>query len=222
MSQPAPKPASTHVSSTAGGVDPAQPTSAAAVGNVPFAGVVLASILALVPWSRAVGVALLLLLAVPVLVTWCRARRLGDGSRGLTSSAAVIGASAFIIAAASMPTTTPAEGPVPTPAAAAASAPVASPVSPDPAPALVAAAPAAEAGVPAVVAPQPVIAPQPAVAAPKVPHRTAAPAPTASSGGSAYYQNCAAARAAGAAPLSTGDPGYRAGLDRDGDGIACE
>lgn len=34
--------------------------------------------------------------------------------------------------------------------------------------------------------------------------------------------NCTAARAAGAAPLGTGDPGYRAGLDRDGDGIACE
>lgn len=37
-----------------------------------------------------------------------------------------------------------------------------------------------------------------------------------------YYPNCAAARAAGAAPLRRGDPGYRAGLDRDGDGIACE
>jgi hypothetical protein len=34
--------------------------------------------------------------------------------------------------------------------------------------------------------------------------------------------NCAAARAAGAAPLHRGDPGYRPGLDRDGDGIACE
>lgn len=41
-------------------------------------------------------------------------------------------------------------------------------------------------------------------------------------GGSAYYANCDAARAAGAAPLSRGDPGYRAGLDRDGDGTACE
>lgn len=40
--------------------------------------------------------------------------------------------------------------------------------------------------------------------------------------GSAYYKNCAAARAAGAAPLTRSDPGYRAGLDRDGDGIACE
>jgi hypothetical protein len=38
----------------------------------------------------------------------------------------------------------------------------------------------------------------------------------------AYYANCSAARAAGAAPLHRGDPGYRPGLDRDGDGTACE
>jgi hypothetical protein len=37
-----------------------------------------------------------------------------------------------------------------------------------------------------------------------------------------YYANCAAAKAAGAAPLHRGDPGYRAALDRDSDGIACE
>ena len=41
-------------------------------------------------------------------------------------------------------------------------------------------------------------------------------------GGDAYYPNCAAARAAGAAPIRRGDPGYRAGLDRDGDGVACD
>jgi len=38
----------------------------------------------------------------------------------------------------------------------------------------------------------------------------------------AYYKSCAAAKAAGAAPLHRGDPGYRSGLDRDGDGVACE
>ena len=43
-----------------------------------------------------------------------------------------------------------------------------------------------------------------------------------SSTDSAYYPNCAAARAAGAAPMRAGDPGYRAGLDRDGDEVACE
>lgn len=37
-----------------------------------------------------------------------------------------------------------------------------------------------------------------------------------------YYANCAAVRAAGAAPLYRGQPGYRSGLDRDGDGVACE
>lgn len=39
---------------------------------------------------------------------------------------------------------------------------------------------------------------------------------------SAYYPSCKAARAAGAAPLYQGDPGYRSDLDRDGDGVACE
>ncbi len=37
-----------------------------------------------------------------------------------------------------------------------------------------------------------------------------------------YYQNCTAARAAGAAPLHVGEPGYRLKMDGDGDGIACE
>lgn len=36
------------------------------------------------------------------------------------------------------------------------------------------------------------------------------------------YRNCTEARAAGAAPLNRGEPGYGAHLDRDGDGIACE
>ncbi len=38
----------------------------------------------------------------------------------------------------------------------------------------------------------------------------------------AYYENCDAARAAGAAPVRRGDPGYGSHLDRDGDGVACE
>ncbi|MGO3325292.1 GmrSD restriction endonuclease domain-containing protein [Gordonia sp. (in: high G+C Gram-positive bacteria)] len=45
-------------------------------------------------------------------------------------------------------------------------------------------------------------------------------APVAPSG--AYYKNCSAARAAGAAPLYRGQPGYRSALDRDNDGVACE
>jgi hypothetical protein len=39
---------------------------------------------------------------------------------------------------------------------------------------------------------------------------------------SAYYPNCSAARAAGAAPIRRGEPGYATHLDRDHDGIACE
>lgn len=38
----------------------------------------------------------------------------------------------------------------------------------------------------------------------------------------AYYPNCASARAAGAAPIHRGEPGYRPPLDADDDGIACE
>lgn len=38
----------------------------------------------------------------------------------------------------------------------------------------------------------------------------------------AHYANCAEAKAAGVAPILVGQPGYRAGLDRDKDGIACD
>ena len=37
-----------------------------------------------------------------------------------------------------------------------------------------------------------------------------------------YYANCTAARAAGAAPVYRGDPGYGSHLDGDGDGVGCE
>jgi hypothetical protein len=37
-----------------------------------------------------------------------------------------------------------------------------------------------------------------------------------------YFRNCAEARAAGAAPILMGQPGYSRFLDADGDGIACE
>jgi hypothetical protein len=39
---------------------------------------------------------------------------------------------------------------------------------------------------------------------------------------SVYYGDCGDARAAGDAPLRVGEPGYRSGLDGDGDGVACE
>ena len=38
----------------------------------------------------------------------------------------------------------------------------------------------------------------------------------------AAFANCAAARAAGAAPVMRGDPGFSPRLDRDNDGIGCE
>lgn len=49
-----------------------------------------------------------------------------------------------------------------------------------------------------------------------------APAPTAPPPSGAYFANCAALRAAGLAPLLAGQSGYRAALDRDSDGVACE
>jgi hypothetical protein len=36
------------------------------------------------------------------------------------------------------------------------------------------------------------------------------------------FRNCAKARAAGAAPVRRGDPGYAPHLDRDNDGVGCE
>ncbi|MGW4482085.1 excalibur calcium-binding domain-containing protein [Rhodococcus triatomae] len=75
--------------------------------------------------------------------------------------------------------------------------------------------------VPPAPAPVPFVAsvPEPAPAPAAV-----APAPVAppASGGYASYGSCADVRAAGAAPLYTGDPGYSRKLDRDGDGVACE
>lgn len=40
--------------------------------------------------------------------------------------------------------------------------------------------------------------------------------------GSGAFANCSEARAAGAAPVRRGDPGYGPHLDRDGDGVGCE
>lgn len=48
------------------------------------------------------------------------------------------------------------------------------------------------------------------------------PKPRASESPSVYYENCAAVRRAGKAPIRRGDPGYGSHLDRDGDGVACE
>lgn len=57
----------------------------------------------------------------------------------------------------------------------------------------------------APVAPVTTVAPPPAPAAPVV-----------------FYQNCDAVRAAGAAPIRVGDPGFQSKFDRDKDGVGCE
>lgn len=46
--------------------------------------------------------------------------------------------------------------------------------------------------------------------------------PSDASNGSGAYANCTEARAAGAAPIRRGEPGYGPHLDRDGDGVGCE
>ncbi|MUK01337.1 DUF1524 domain-containing protein [Vibrio cholerae] len=68
---------------------------------------------------------------------------------------------------------------------------------------------------PPVVEPAPV-APAPVAPAPVVPEPVV-PAPPAAS-----YANCDAVRAAGAAPIYAGTPGFEAKFDRDGDGVGCE
>ncbi len=55
-----------------------------------------------------------------------------------------------------------------------------------------------------------------------VPLDIADPGPVASSGGPVTYRSCDDVRAAGAAPIHRGDPGYSRSLDRDGDGTGCE
>lgn len=67
---------------------------------------------------------------------------------------------------------------------------------------------------------RPTPAPAPAQPAPAPAQPAPPPAQPAPAG--VYYKNCDAARAAGAAPLHAGEPGYRSALDRDKDGVACE
>ncbi|VXC05240.1 Excalibur domain-containing protein [Arthrobacter sp. 9V] len=105
------------------------------------------------------------------------------------------------------PTPTPTQAPVPfvAPVAPEVQAPsvVVAPVVP-PAPPVVEAQPVPVAPVaPPVVEAPPVMAP---------------PAPPAA----VYYPNCAAVRAAGAAPIHISQPGYGKHLDRDGDGWGCD
>lgn len=60
-------------------------------------------------------------------------------------------------------------------------------------------------------------------AAQDTPAPAPAPAPESNNTGvSGPYKNCTEARAAGAAPVYRGEPGYGPHLDRDNDGIGCE
>ncbi|MCT2030230.1 hypothetical protein HMPREF3086_03930 [Dietzia sp. HMSC21D01] len=68
--------------------------------------------------------------------------------------------------------------------------------------------------------PAPLVAPLPQTSA-YVPPPAPAPQPAVPQY-SATFGSCAEARAAGAAPLYAGQPGYSSKLDRDGDGVACE
>jgi hypothetical protein len=87
-------------------------------------------------------------------------------------------------------------------------APVVEPAAPAPAPVV------PEPVAPPVVAPAPV-APAPAPVAP-------APAPVAPAPAAPYYANCDAVRAAGAAPIAAGSPGFQPKFDRDNDGWGCD
>ena len=88
---------------------------------------------------------------------------------------------------------------------------------------------------PATTVPQRVATAPPSTAAPATtpattrattpattPATTRATTATTAAAASVYYANCTAARAAGAAPVRRGEPGYASHLDRDNDGIGCE
>ncbi|WP_354641989.1 excalibur calcium-binding domain-containing protein [Kitasatospora camelliae] len=107
-------------------------------------------------------------------------------------------------APASSPTPTPSDSPTPSTTLTATPSPTPTPENPKPTPTR---PPVYETQSPIVVPTTETVTPEP--------ERTSAPA-------AVYFKNCDEAKAAGAAPLHRGDPGYRSGLDRDGDGVACE
>ena len=74
----------------------------------------------------------------------------------------------------------------------------------------------------AVAVPTPVAAaPSTVVERPPVSPSREAPATTTPKPSAVYYKNCGVALSEGAAPILRGEPGYRSGLDPDGDGVAC-
>lgn len=163
-------------------------------------------------WVQVVAIAALPCSLIPFLGLGLSVVGLGAGWFYRRTSTIVMSSIAFVIALLMTIAFVSSSTPTPTPT-------VVPPGQQAPAPAPEAPAPEAPAPAPEVPAPAPA-APEIPYPAPPLPNAPDVDSPGASAG--AYYSNCAAARAAGVAPLHTGDPGYRAGLDRDGDGIACE
>jgi hypothetical protein len=54
------------------------------------------------------------------------------------------------------------------------------------------------------------------------PATTMASATAGQTAASVYYKNCSQASKSGAAPITSGQPGYRSGLDPNHNGVACE
>jgi hypothetical protein len=77
-----------------------------------------------------------------------------------------------------------------------------------------------EAGAPEAAPPAEPEEPAPALQqlVPEIPE----PEPVPDASPSGPFGNCTEARAAGAAPVYRGQPGYSSKLDRDGDGVGCE
>lgn len=214
------------------------------LGTVTFVIAVLGAVLAVIPATVAFGGLLCLIAIIPAIVSFRRVRK-GTANNRRQSLAALLLAPVFFIVAVSLTPSPPANTTAEdrTPISNPASTPTLqqSPPTISPLPAL---SPAPELAPGPAVEPAPHLAPTrapaPARLATPVPAPVAAPdspaalpnagsptrstdSPSAgSTGGSPYYANCAAARAAGVAPLHKGEPGYRSGLDRDGDGTACE
>ncbi len=61
-----------------------------------------------------------------------------------------------------------------------------------------------------------------ASAAQEASNQAARAAQQAAAGSEPFYDSCDAARAAGRGPIAQGEPGYRAALDPNGNGVACE
>ncbi|MFD3532099.1 excalibur calcium-binding domain-containing protein [Streptomyces sp. NPDC058664] len=119
---------------------------------------------------------------------------------------------AATVTASATPTTA---APSPTPTT---PAPTTVEPTPEPTPTTVEPTPEPTGAPPRTSAPEPARTPVPEPTTRKPePVRTTEAAPV-----DVYYENCSAVRAAGAAPIHVGDPGYSRKLDRDGDGVACE